>query len=263
MLVGIAAAPVAANAQARSALQPAAILTVISGDVLLRSARGDFSPAMDGAVLYVGTMLRTSADARALITLFEGSTVELDPASDITIEEATMRSGSTIEQALGRSWHVVTHLTTADSRYEPTTPAATASVRGGDYEVTAADANSGLTTTMTTLDQRVPTTLVFLPTSAKVETPVQTSAKVETPVQTSATVETPAQTSAKVETPAQTTAVRANAAPVSTRSTASVERVRTFIAQALAARAVLIARARDGAWSGYRDNDQDNDRDKD
>src|SRR5438552_806583 len=146
------------NITMRRAQPAAAILTVISGNVLMRSAGADFSTAIDGAVLYVGSTIRTGADARAIITLFEGSTVELEPASDITIEEATLRSGSTIvelAQSLGRSWHVVTHLTTADSRYEVKTPAATASVRGTAFEVVVDDS---LTTTVTTTEGRVATT---------------------------------------------------------------------------------------------------------
>src|SRR5688572_20477531 len=144
MLFGTASAPVAARIPARPAVQPVAVLTVISGDVLMRTASGDFRSAMDGTVLYVGDRLRTSADARALITLFEGSTVELDPASDITIEHAW--SGATLAEALGRGLQVVMHLTTADSRYEHTTPAATASVRGGEFEVTVANGLGVLST---------------------------------------------------------------------------------------------------------------------
>lgn len=164
--VGVGNVPVAAQMQApamrsvQSQLQPAAILTVISGDVLTRFAGSDFASATDGAVLYVGSAVRTSADARAVITLFEGSTVELEPASDITIEAATMSGGSTIvqlAQSLGRSWHVVTHLTTADSRYEVRTPAATASVRGTAFEVAVDDGLMGPTTTVTTTEGRVAT----------------------------------------------------------------------------------------------------------
>jgi hypothetical protein len=164
MLLGIGDASVAADAQARPAQQPAAILTVISGDVLLRAAGGDFSSARDGAVLYVGSTLRTSADARAIITLIDGSTVELEPASDITIEDAT-RSGSTILQlarSLGRSWHVVTHFTTADSRYELRTPASTASVRGIAFEVGVNAGLAGLTT-LTEAEARVAATAAMTP----------------------------------------------------------------------------------------------------
>ena len=137
MLFGIASAPVAAQSQARTAPQPVAVLTVISGDVLMRTSAGEFTSAIDGTVLYVGNVLRTSADARALITLFEGSSIELDPASDIVIENAG-GGGSTIAQALGRGLRVVMHLTT-DSRYEQTTPAATASVRGIEFEIAVAN----------------------------------------------------------------------------------------------------------------------------
>ena len=154
--------PVAAKVQApaQSPLQSAAVLTVISGDVQTRFGASGFASATDGAVLYVGSTVRTSSDARAVITLFEGSTIELEPASDITIEEATTRSSSTIvqlAQSVGRSWHVVTHLTTADSRYEVRTPAATASVRGTAFEVAVDDGLSGPSTTVTTTEGRVAT----------------------------------------------------------------------------------------------------------
>ena len=154
--------PVAARAQAPAhpQLQTAAVLTVISGDVQTRFGGSGFASATDGAVLYVGSTVRTSSDARAVITLFEGSTIELEPASDITIEEAVSRSGSTIvqlAQSLGRSWHVVTHLTTADSRYEVRTPAATASVRGTAFEVAVDDGLIGPSTTVTTTEGRVAT----------------------------------------------------------------------------------------------------------
>lgn len=172
MLMGIGDAPVAA--QARSALQPAAILTVFSGEVRVRAAGGVFTHATDGAVLYVGSTVRTGADARAILTLFEGSTLELEPASDTTIEEAT-RSGSTIGQlalSFGRGWHVVTHLTSADSRYELRTPAATASVRGITFEVVADDLLAGPTMTLTTIESRVATADVA---TTRLVTPPQTA----------------------------------------------------------------------------------------
>ena len=172
MLFGIASAPVAAQTQARPALQPVAILTVISGDVLMRTAAGDFTSVMDGAVLYVGNVLRTSADARALITLFEGSTVELDPASDVVIEDA--RGGSTIAQALGRGLRVVMHLTTADSRYEPTAPAATASVRGIEFEIAVAN-GSRRAADDTDADRTPRDPTVAIPTSIHLVAPTETT----------------------------------------------------------------------------------------
>lgn len=221
MLFGIASAPVAGQPSAKPALQPVAILTVISGDVLMRSATGDFDSAMDGTVLYVGTVLRTSADARALITFFEGSTVELDPASDITIEDATARSGSTLAQAFGRGLNVVMHITTADSRYERTTPAATASVRGIEFEIAVATGHGALPTTLMPSAQLV-----------------------------SPTVAIPA--SLQIVAPAQTTTVRANTATVSTQSASRGENVRLLVAP-LTLRAPSAERSRD------RDDERDED----
>lgn len=207
MVLGVSGSPVAAHAQPSMirvlpALQPAAVLTVISGDVRMRFGANDFSSASDGAVLYVGSTVRTSADARAVITLFEGSTVELEPASDITIEEATTRGASTmvqLAQSVGRSWHVVTHLTTADSRYEVKTPAATASVRGTAFEVAVEDGATGPTTTVTTTEGRVATA------DASASSEVLVSAD-------------------------QTTTVRANSAPEPPRSAADPSRVVTVSA---------------------------------
>lgn len=171
MLFGTASAPVASENAARPALRPVAILTVLSGGVLMRSPAGDFIAALDGTVLHVGTVLRTSADARALITLFEGSTMELDPASDVTIEDA--QSGSTIAQSFGRGLRVVMRLTAADSRYEQTTPAATASVRGVDFEVEPASGVGALLNTLT------PTAYLVSPTVAT-STNVQGVAQTQT-----------------------------------------------------------------------------------
>jgi len=216
MLFGVAATPVAGKIQSRPTLQPVAILTVISGDVLMRTTTGDFTSAMDGALLFVGTVLRTSADARALITLFEGSTMELDPASDVTIEGATAHGGSTIAQALGRGWHVVTRLTSADSRYEFKTPAATASVRGIDLELVAADSVPGLPPTLMTTTQLV----------AAPATPTMT---------------------VQLVVAAPTTTLRASTAAVSPRSATRAEKIRRVITHTLLERALATAgRSRDG-----------------
>jgi hypothetical protein len=205
MVLGIGGAPVAA-AKATVAIpstpRRAAILTVISGDVLTRGTGSAFAAATDGAVIYVGATIRTGAGARAVITLFEGSTIELEPASDITIEEATARGGSTIvqlSQSLGRSWHVVTHLTTPDSRYEVKTPAATASVRGTSFEVAVLDDGTGPATTVATTEGLVATADA-------------------------------AATSEVLVAPAQLTTVRPNSAPEPSRSAPEADRVVTVSA---------------------------------
>jgi hypothetical protein len=126
-------------------------LTVLSGDVMVRHGNGEFVAAVDGQVLNEGDTLRTGADARAVLTYFEGSTVTLEPDTQLTIDNAsTLADGGTVvvmTQAFGRSWHVVTKLITGSSKYDVRTPASTASVRGTEFEVNSDDDQTTVSTT--------------------------------------------------------------------------------------------------------------------
>jgi len=127
-------------------------LTILSGPVAVRHAGGDFASAADGAVLIAGDTIKTGADARAVLTYFEGSTVEMEPESELSIDAARSdANGDTIivmQQNLGTTWHVVTHLITTGSLYEIHTSTATASVRGTQFTVDVAP--DGTTTETTT-----------------------------------------------------------------------------------------------------------------
>ena len=135
-----------------TALGASTTLTVISGIVTVRHGNGDFGPVDDGSVLGPTDTVRTGADARAVLTYFEGSTVEIEPNSELTIDQAHANpNGSTIilmTQTVGQTWHVVTHLVNSDSRYEVHTTAATASVRGTAFQVGVEP--DGTTTEVTT-----------------------------------------------------------------------------------------------------------------
>ena len=126
-------------------------LTILSGDVTVRHGSGAFVAAVDGETLSEGDAVRTAADARAILTYFEGSTVTIEPASELSIDNAeTLADGGTVvvmTQALGRTWHVVTKLITGSSKYEVKTPASTASVRGTEFQV---DVDGAVTTVATT-----------------------------------------------------------------------------------------------------------------
>jgi hypothetical protein len=121
------------------ALGAATTITIISGDIQVRHGSGSFAAANDGDVLTAGDTVRTGDGARAVLTYFEGSTVSLEPNTELAIEDAsTLTDGSTIivmQQNLGRTWHVVTKLVTGGSKYEVRTPASTASVRGTTFTV--------------------------------------------------------------------------------------------------------------------------------
>ena len=137
----------------RVALGASTTLSIISGEVQVRhGAAGSFVTAEDGAILGPGDTVRTGADARAVLTYFEGSTVEIEPGSELSIQKATANpDGSSIivmQQDLGTTWHVVTKLVNGNSKYEVHTTAATASVRGTAFTV-AVDADGSTTETTT------------------------------------------------------------------------------------------------------------------
>jgi len=142
------------------ALAAATTVTIISGDIQVRhGATASFVSATDGEVLVAGDTLRTGDESRAVLTYFEGSTVSIEPNSELTIENASaLTDGSTIvvmQQNFGRTWHVVTKLITGNSKYEVKTPASTASVRGTAFQVDSDGERTIVTTTEGTVVDRV------------------------------------------------------------------------------------------------------------
>lgn len=117
------------------ALGASTTLAIISGDVsVMNPGASEFRPAFDGDILGAGSTLKTGPDAYAVLTYFEGSTVSVDPNTVLVIETLQANpDGSTVigmRQDIGQTWHAVTKLLTAGSKYEVRTPTATATVRG-------------------------------------------------------------------------------------------------------------------------------------
>ena len=142
------------------ALGAATTVTIISGDVQVRhGASGSFVSAVDGEILAAGDTVRSGDSARAVLTYFEGSTVSIEPNTELAIEAASsFTDGSTVvvmQQNIGRTWHVVTKLVTGNSRYEVRTPASTASVRGTTFQVETDGERTVVTTTEGTVVARV------------------------------------------------------------------------------------------------------------
>ncbi len=142
------------------ALGAATTVSVISGDIQVRhAASGSFVIATDGEILAAGDTIRTGDGGRAILTYFEGSTVSVEPNTELTIEAASSSGdGSTVvvmQQNFGRTWHVVTKLITGNSKYEVKTPASTASVRGTAFLVDSDGEQTMVTTTEGTVVARV------------------------------------------------------------------------------------------------------------
>jgi hypothetical protein len=140
-----APAPAPTAAAAAPDVTPAAgVLTVISDTVKVGRGGGAATAAADGDLVRSGDTVRTE-DGRAVITFIDGSTVEIEPSSELVIDTvAETNDGGIVvalTQLLGQTWHVVSKLG-ATSSYQVRTPASTAAVRGTAFQV-GVDLTSG------------------------------------------------------------------------------------------------------------------------
>jgi len=142
-----------------AALGASAVLTLVSGDVVVGHPGHELVAAAAGEVIAAGDTIRTGPEATAEITYFEGSSVRIEAGTELVIEAlATETDGGTViamAQAIGRTWHVVTKLLTPSSRYEVRTPASAASVRGTIFAVEVRNEDDGPAATVVTLEGAV------------------------------------------------------------------------------------------------------------
>lgn len=122
------------------ALGSSSTLEVLDGAVAVSRDGNTFVMGQDGDMLQEGDVIRTGDGAHAVLTFFDGSVIELEPNSEIRVETLQATSAGdllmTMQQTIGRSWHVVSRTLSPDSKYEVRTPAATAAVRGTAFLVT-------------------------------------------------------------------------------------------------------------------------------
>lgn len=119
----------------------AATLAVLNTDITAqRGASGGFTPALDGDLFKGGDLVKADADGRAVLTFFDGSTLTVDPGSQVRVTTLNRLDDGgiqvVIEQTLGRTWASVSKLKTPDSKFEIQTPTSTAAVRGTAFETT-------------------------------------------------------------------------------------------------------------------------------
>lgn len=128
------AVPVVLLAAQRPSAASSTVLTIFTAGAAVSHSSGAFATASDGAILAPGDRVRTDDTGHALVTFFDGSTLELEPATTVQIDAAQPNPDGSIAieltQSLGRTWASVQKLTKADSKFEVKTPASTATVRG-------------------------------------------------------------------------------------------------------------------------------------
>ena len=128
------------------ALGSSSTLEVLDGVVAVSHDGNTFAIGQDGEMLQQGDVIRTGEGAHAVLTFFDGSVIELEPDSEIRVETLQATSAGdllmTMQQTIGRSWHVVSRTLTPNSKYEVRTPTATATVRGTAFLVSVSPQGS-------------------------------------------------------------------------------------------------------------------------
>ena len=110
-------------------------LTVFSGAVEV-DQDGRWTPVADGAGLPTGVRIRTNSDGRALLTFGDGSTVALDPESELLVEvvETSGPRMIALRQESGRLLHQVVPDERPGAAFEVRTASAIFSARGTVFE---------------------------------------------------------------------------------------------------------------------------------
>ncbi|HEV8656592.1 MAG TPA: FecR family protein, partial [Candidatus Limnocylindria bacterium] len=134
------------------AASAATILSILDGTASVARGTAAFAAASDGDIVNTGDRVQTADRSHAMVTFFDGSTLEIEPATTVQIEEATSGASGAITiriaQTIGRTWASVQKLTRADSKFEVRTPTLTAAVRGtGFITEVLADGTSTVQTT--------------------------------------------------------------------------------------------------------------------
>ena len=115
-------------------------LSSVTGDVqVLRQSAVAWIAAASGMKIWTGDSLKTGSDGYALITFFDGSVMEVEAESEISVEELSAASGGSttvrISQVLGNTINRVENLVDSSSTYEVETLAGSAVVRGTIYRI--------------------------------------------------------------------------------------------------------------------------------
>jgi hypothetical protein len=123
---------------------PLTVLSIVGGNVhVLKTGSNDWSDGKEGLTLETGYKIKTDAGAKATVTFFDGSTIDLSGDAMISLDELVSKSDSSpkiikIGQEIGETSSRVVKLVDPASRYEIQTPSAVAAVRGSAMVVQVA-----------------------------------------------------------------------------------------------------------------------------
>ncbi len=133
VIAALVVVPAALVITQQRAAAAATILSILDGSASVARGTAGFNAASDGDIVNVGDRVQTAERSHAMVTFFDGSTLEIEPATTVQIEEASSADSAIairISQTIGRTWASVQKLTRADSKFEIRTPTLVAAVRG-------------------------------------------------------------------------------------------------------------------------------------
>jgi hypothetical protein len=113
---------------------PLCVITAAEGTVLIQKPQENrWQNGEAGMFLGITDLVKTETGGQATLTFFDGSTIELDEETEISLRELDSSGRSVkikIQQDIGRTFNCVKKLADPASRYEIETTAAVAAVRG-------------------------------------------------------------------------------------------------------------------------------------
>jgi hypothetical protein len=124
-----------------NAITPSTVLSIVGGSVhVLKTGTQDWSIGEESMVLQTGDKIKTDPGAKATITFFDGSIIDLNGDTEITLDKLSGKTASSakiiqITQEIGETTSRVVKLVDPASRYEISTTSAVAAVRGSTMVV--------------------------------------------------------------------------------------------------------------------------------
>jgi hypothetical protein len=134
-LVAVLSLTLVCEAAAQSRPRAAATLTILQAGVSRITAAGQRTPATDGMDLALGDRVVTGGSGLALVTFLDGSSVTVQPRSDVLVQQAEVsgRDSARINVVVraGTAWARVSRLLDPRSRFSLQSNTATAAVHDG------------------------------------------------------------------------------------------------------------------------------------
>ena len=111
-----------------------AFLIIDSGLIEVNSGSG-WKQAVDGMLLSLNNKIRTSAESKVAIVLYESVIIQLNAGTEILISDLS-KNNLQITQSIGKTWNKFTKLA-GIKKIDIITPNSVATVRGTEFEIVA------------------------------------------------------------------------------------------------------------------------------